>query len=577
MNPKLLTLLVAACALASTPTADQALTHLQKMDEAQRAALAEAYGEGGTAMIAELLKPKTTPAPAPKADPDADEQVVLLEKKRSTSICNLAQSCTESMPDETKADAMLAAQNAIAENLTLSQAGVKIRAAISLSLGKIQGSNGTQQVHVGEDSAITSLAEAIPQALFLKANQDLPDPVAALNKYEARTKNDPPFKAPRVMLGKVHDRALSLRKMSLLGMYKLYLQSLGAPRDRLDAASPIEMADAMGEKGLRSLLGGRMASKVAMLAESSSDFANITLDAINKSLRFFYLDAPRTWDKWLQRQTNPDFKNINRVALSESPSLVSADEGGPIQYVTLGDSKETYVLKEYKGGIKLTRRAIINDDMGAFGAIPRLQSNAAMRLEEDTAYGLLNNGTVSTAGSPYVMSDTYAVFDTTNHANYTSVGTALSISALQVGVDTIIAQKGPKGAAFLELEPKFLIVPTSIYWAAWALINSEKMVASQSSSASVPSTIGESNPFYRGLELIRSTRLRATSTTAWFLAADYRANQVNTGELCFLESEPEPVLRMETDFDTEDVKYAVRHTVAGKIIDYRGFYKNAGA
>jgi hypothetical protein len=37
------------------------------------------------------------------------------------------------------------------------------------------------------------------------------------------------------------------------------------------------------------------------------------------------------------------------------------------------------------------------------------------------------------------------------------------------------------------------------------------------------------------------------------------------------------VLKQEIDFDTDDMKFAVRHTVAAKAIDYRGLYKNAGA
>lgn len=42
----------------------------------------------------------------------------------------------------------------------------------------------------------------------------------------------------------------------------------------------------------------------------------------------------------------------------------------------------------------------------------------------------------------------------------------------------------------------------------------------------------------------------------------------------FLESEPAPVLKQEVDWSTDDLKVAVRHTVAAKAIDWRGLYKD---
>jgi hypothetical protein len=129
----------------------------------------------------------------------------------------------------------------------------------------------------------------------------------------------------------------------------------------------------------------------------------------------------------------------------------------------------------------------------------------------------------------------------------------------------------------LELEGKFLLVPTSIKEQTMELIGSQKLIASQSSSGSAPATVGDNNPFFNRYQVVGSTRLDDNSATAWYLFADYRDGQVNTTQLYFLTDEPEPVLRQETDFDTEDVKYLVRHTVAGLVPDWRGLYKNNGA
>ena len=56
-----------------------------------------------------------------------------------------------------------------------------------------------------------------------------------------------------------------------------------------------------------------------------------------------------------------------------------------------------------------------------------------------------------------------------------------------------------------------------------------------------------------------------------------RPNEIDTVEVCFLQGEEEPVLTQETDFDTDDMKFKVRHAVRAFPLDFRGLYKNVGA
>lgn len=394
---------------------------------------------------------------------------------------------------------------------------------------------------VGEDRAIASLRSAIPQGLLLRAG------------VEAKT-----FEKHGETL---HPRAREMASLSFRNMFQQHMASLGC--SEVYQFSDVKLASCMGPRGMRQHF-----PRLAALAESTSDFSSITLDAQNKSLRFFYLDAKRTWPIWAQKAFAPDFKNINRVVLSEAPNMVSRNEGGELQYVQLQDSKEVYALSEYASAIRLTRRAMINDDLSAFTAIPRYHANSAARKEDDVAYNVV---TVNAN-----MADGTAVF-ASGHSNYTSSGTAISVSSLQVGKTAVKKQKGLAGAARLELEPKFLLAPTSIEESAIELIGSDTLIASQSSSGSAPTTVGNKNPFFNRYQVVGSTRLDDNSATAWYLVADYRDGQVNTIEVCFLTDEPEPVIRQETDFDSEDIKMLCRHTVAAKAIDFRGLYKNAGA
>jgi hypothetical protein len=378
-------------------------------------------------------------------------------------------------------------------------------------------------VKVGEDRNRASLMACLSDAIRIRAGAKVDKPV---------------------------ERSLEMKSLSLIEMGRHYLQASGVQdaftisRDRVWT-----MLSRQREYG----------AQYAALAQSSGSFLNITLDAANKSLRQAYLDGQPTWVKWARRATAPDFKNVNRIALSDSPALTSRSEGGEIKFVTMTDSKESYAVVEYASGIRLTRQAIINDDLDAFGRIPQLQGASARRKEDDVVYAIL------TANA--ALADSVALFEASTHVNYTSSGTAISVTSLGVARALMRKQTGPKGA-YLNLIPRFLIVPAAL-----------ESIAEQYTSSQFVAAISSSvNPFATNgttpLMPVVEPRLDANSSTKWYMAAANDA--IDTVECCFLQDEPEPVLKQEVDFDTDDVKFAVRHTVAAKAIDYRGLYLNAG-
>ena len=66
--------------------------------------------------------------------------------------------------------------------------------------------------------------------------------------------------------------------------------------------------------------------------------------------------------------------------------------------------------------------------------------------------------------------------------------------------------------------------------------------------------------------------LSAGSSTAVYAAT--ASGMYPTVVALFLESEQAPVLKQEVQWDTDDLKVAVRHSVAAKAVDYRGLYKD---
>jgi len=399
--------------------------------------------------------------------------------------------------------------------------GVSLAQATELvELAKMQS---PVPIRVSADQNLATIGPAISDAISLRAGCKLAEP---------------------------HERAQKFRGLSVLDMYRQWLSSHGVP----DAAylSRVRLAELMGERALR-----RAYPSVA-LAMSSSDFTHLLLDASTKTLMQAYLDAPKTWNIWARQETAPDFKNINRVAISEVPDLIARTEANEVQFVTLSDSKETYALVEYASQIRVTRKAMINDDLSAFGRIPQLQGAACARKEDDVAYAIL------TANA--ALADGVALFHAT-HANLIAAGGAApSVITLAATEKLLTKQKGPKSKARLELKAQYILVPTSIHRV------TQQVIKSLVDPAATNQTY---NPFaHEGLQIVPSARLDDSSATVWYLLAN--SSTIDTIEVCFLADEQTPVLAEEDDWDTDDHKWKVRHTVAAKAIDFRGMAKNPG-
>jgi hypothetical protein len=415
----------------------------------------------------------------------------------------------------------------------------------------VEGLGGTASISVGGEKKVAALSAAMSDAVCIRGG------LSKFHKtdgrgFVARDGNGNPMTAT------AHELADKYVGLSALDMYRQYLIQLGAPAEDVYNLSRVQLAELIGPRALM-----RRFPKVAQLAQSTSDFGSILVDAQNKSLRMGYVEAPRTWNLWAARGTAPDFKTINRVQLSEVPTLTQRAEGKGIDYVTLSDSKETYALAEYAQGVILTRRTLINDELSALTNIPKKQGQAAARLEDDVAYAILTaNANLADGGALF---NTTATTTTGGHANLVNTNAAITVASISAVEKLLMLQKGPKNAAILNIEPKILLVPIAIKTVAQQFVASN---VDPSKSNATP------NPYNGKLQVVPNARLDANSAAAWYLLADYRDGTIDTVEVSFLTDEPEPVLKQETDFDTDDQKFAIRHTVAAKALDFRGVAKS---
>jgi hypothetical protein len=173
------------------------------------------------------------------------------------------------------------------------------------------------------------------------------------------------------------------------------------------------------------------------------------------------------------------------------------------------------------------------------------------------------------------LSDTGALFNVTavttagGHANFaTGTGSVLGTGSLKSGRAAMRVQKG-LAAEELNVAPAYLIVPAALEQDAYQL----------TSNLYTPTKPSDVNEFRIGgrtaLAPVVEAVLDATSTTAWYIAAD--STQIDTIEYCFLDGSDGLYLENQIGFDVDGMRIKARLDFAAAAIDFRGLYSGKGS
>jgi hypothetical protein len=304
----------------------------------------------------------------------------------------------------------------------------------------------------------------------------------------------------------------------------------------------------------REIAKGALGAKVRG-AHHTSDFPLLLVDSFTRTLRSQYALYPRTFEAWARRSTMPDFREITRVQLSGLiGNFDEVQELGEYKAGTFDTASEKYKLTKFGKIVGISWEAIINDDLSAFTRIPQAFAMKAAQKQSDLVYGILT-------GNP-IMGDTVALWNVATHKNYTSTGTALSETSLDVAYQLFRNQKSIEGD-FLNLAPRFLIVGPKNELIARKLTSTNYTPAQQKDISVAALT---------GLQLIVEPRI---TDYGWFLVAD--PAMIDTVEYSFLDGEEELFIEQKEGFDVDALQIKARMVFGTKAIDFRGMYKNAGA
>lgn len=265
-----------------------------------------------------------------------------------------------------------------------------------------------------------------------------------------------------------------------------------------------------------------------------------------------------------------DFKENERFRLTDIGDLKPVGADGEIKEGGVSAEKAVNQLDTYAKKFCLTRKMIINDDLGAFLKVPTAMGNRAARLVDQLFFTRL-------LANP-VMSDGKPLFST-NHKNLLSgANSALSADSLKKAIKAFLDQTDADGQP-ISVEPSILLVPTALKFLAQELTQGPTLVMSGGADNVVrPSVNVLAN---EGLAIVSSpylsnTKYAGASDTAWYLFG--KPGTVDTFEIGYLKGKRTPTVeRGDLDFNVLGIWFRVYFDVGIREQDHRGMVKSNGA
>lgn len=313
----------------------------------------------------------------------------------------------------------------------------------------------------------------------------------------------------------------------------------------------------------RALLGMRGISTVGMdqdaifraAMHTTPDFPQLLTNVGNRTLMPAY-QAAQSPLKQLARQTlHSDFRAASKLKLSEIGQLEKVSESGEIKSTSRGEASESYAIDTYGSMFALSRKALINDDLGAFRDWGNQAGRAAAETEASLLLALL---TQSNGAGPVMGEDGKRMF----HADHNNIGTAGAIAEASLSEARLAmrTQKSLDGKTPIRVVPKFLLIGPELETTAEKVLSS--IQATQTADA---------NPFAGKLSILVEPRIEDAS---WYVFAD--PSNLAALEYAYLSSAQGPQIQSREGWDVLGMEFRVTLDFGCGPVDYRAAFRNAG-
>jgi phage major head subunit gpT-like protein len=285
--------------------------------------------------------------------------------------------------------------------------------------------------------------------------------------------------------------------------------------------------------------------------QSSSDYPLLLQNILDKSLRDAYAVAESGIRRIARETTANDFRAKSRIQFDASGfRLEIVPETGEFKTGSFIDSAESYSLATFGKIFSISRQALVNDNLGAFGDLTRRMGMQAAEFERQFLANLLMSNPI--------MSDGVAMFAAA-HANIAAVPSVPSEQSLSDGRVAMRSQVGP-GGGLVSVIPRYLMCPPELETTCEKLITSIQAIQTEDVNT------------FAFLDLVVEPRL--FNPTQWYLFADPALTE--SIEYSYLAGEPGPQTSTKVGFEIDGVSVKVRLDYGGAAVEFRSAYTNAG-
>jgi hypothetical protein len=301
-------------------------------------------------------------------------------------------------------------------------------------------------------------------------------------------------------------------------------------------------------------------------------FSTVSLPGIfsnlaNKELLQGFEEVANNWTEIAEIKSVADFKLHTSYRLLDDMEYEELGPGGVIKHGKISEESYTRSADTYAKMFSLTRRDIINDDLGAFDDLrTRLGRGAARRLNRLVWTTFLSNHTTfwTTARTNYIEGGT-------TNLGTDGVGLSLGVKAFRQRLSPLVTGAESTSRMTLGGQPTKLLVPPELESVAEALYVARNLNAVKASDANIHANK------YRPVvatELSDSAYGGGYSTTAWYLFDDIMKPVV----VSFLNGQRSPTVESaDADFNTLGIQLRGYHDFGCSQSEYLAGVKSKGA
>lgn len=325
----------------------------------------------------------------------------------------------------------------------------------------------------------------------------------------------------------------------------------------------LEAARMHGHKGKEYARFGKNPRNVLKAAFSTHELSGILSNVQNTLIRGAFMAVESAWRRIAKIGTLNDFKTHTRYYMTGHMTFEKLGNDGEIKHGTWGEGSYSASLETYAKMYALSRKDLINDDLGALAQLTaRLGRGAALKVNDVFWTKFL---------------DGHATDFTAARKNYQEGATTdLSITSLTAADKLIGEQTDPDGKPFPVTMDR-LLVPRSLRTKA-AQVANDTRVAYVGDDESFGH---ESNPWAGKFEVIDSVYLQSSgmgggySALAWYLLGN--PDDLHYIELNFLNGRQEPFIEStDVDFDHLGIQTRGYFDFGADKAEYRAAFKSKG-